>query len=55
MYNSKLYEHFLLLAFTLSRCISISAFASFHGILVGINNSAIEIKICAVAAGIKKV
>ena len=34
-------EHFLILAFITTICISISTFASFIGILVGITSSAI--------------
>ena len=54
MYNSNYIEHFLILASSVTACISISAFASLLGILIGIANSAIGLKICATAAGIKK-
>ena len=47
-------ENFLILASTITGCISISAFASLLGIPVGITSSAIGLKICAIAAGIKK-
>ena len=47
-------EHFLILAPTITGCISISDFASLIGIQIGITSSAIELKICAIAAGIKK-
>ena len=47
-------EHIFLLAYTITRCISISAFASFIGIPIGITNSAIGLKICAKPAGFKK-
>ena len=47
-------EHFLILASTITGCISISAFASLIGILIGITSSAIGLKICAITAGIKK-
>ena len=47
-------EHFLILASTITGCISISAFASLHGIPKGITSSAIGLKVCAIAAGIKK-
>ena len=47
-------EHFLILAFTVNGCISISAFASLLGISIRITTSALELKICAIAAGIKK-
>ena len=54
MYNSKLYWTLFILASTITRCISISAFTSSIGIALGIASSAIGLKICAVAAGIKK-
>ena len=47
-------EHFLILASTITGCISISAFASLIGIPIGITSSAIGLKICAITAGIKK-
>ena len=53
-------EHFLILASTITECISISAFASLIGILIGMNefcnrmSSAIRLKICAIIVGIKK-
>ena len=47
-------EHFLILASTITGCISISAFASSIGISVGIISSSIGLKICTIAAGIKK-
>ena len=48
-------EHFLILSSRITGCISISAFASLLGILIGIMSSAIGWKICAIAAaGIKK-
>ena len=47
-------EHFLILTSTISACISIFAFASLLGIPIGITSSAIESKICAITAGIKK-
>ena len=42
------------MASTITGCISISAFASLIGIPTGITSSAIELKICEIAAGIKK-
>ena len=45
--------HFLILASTISECISTSAFASLIGILKGITSSAIGLKSCAISAGIK--
>ena len=47
-------EHFLILASTITGCISVSAFASLIGIPVGIISSTIGLKICTIAAGIKK-
>ena len=47
-------EHFLILASTITGCISISSFASLLGIPIGITSSAIGLKICAITAGIKK-
>ena len=47
-------EHFLILAITITGCVSISFFASLVGISIGITSSAIGLKICAITAGIKK-
>ena len=47
-------EHFLNLVSTVIGRISISAFASLFGILIGIPSSAMRLKICAITAGIKK-
>ena len=47
-------EHSLILASTITGCISISVFASLAGISIGITSSAIGLKICAITAGIKK-
>ena len=47
-------EHFLILASTITGCISISAFVSLIGIPIGFTSSAIGLKICAITAGIKK-
>ena len=47
-------KHFLILAYTVTGCISISAFASLTGIPIGSTSSAIGFKICPVTAGIKK-
>ena len=47
-------EHFLILAPTIKGFISISAFASLIGILIGITSSAIGLLICAITARIKK-
>ena len=46
-------ENFLILASTITGCISISAFASLFGVPIGIASSAIGLRICAIAAGIK--
>ena len=48
-------EHFLILALTITGCISISAFASLLGITIGITSSAVRLKICATATGIKSI
>ena len=45
-------EHLLILIFTISGCISISAFASLVGIPIGITSSAEGLKICITTAGI---
>ena len=50
----KYIEHFLILASTITRCISISAFAFSLGIPIGITSSAIGLKIFAIATGIRK-
>ena len=47
-------ENFLILASTVTGCVSISAFSSFIGILIVTTNSAIRLKIYAITAGIKK-
>ena len=47
-------EHFLILPSTITGCVSISAFACLLVTLIGITSSATELKICAIAAGIKK-
>ena len=43
----------LILASTVTGCVSISAFTSLVAVLVGITSSAVAIKICAITAGIK--
>ena len=43
-------EHFLILPFTVSEYISMSAFLSLVGISMEITNSAIGLKICAITA-----
>ena len=47
-------ENFLILAFTITGCVSISAFTSLVGIPKGITSSAIRLKVCAITAEIKK-
>ena len=47
-------EHFLILASTITRCISSSAFVSLLGIPIEFTSSAVGLKICAITAGIKK-
>ena len=47
-------EHFHILTSAVTGCISISAFVSLLGILIGITSSALGLKIWAIAAGIKK-
>ena len=55
IYTSLSYvEHFLILASTITGCVSISVFASVIGILIGITSSAVGLKICAITAGIKR-
>ena len=46
-------EHCLISASAVNGCILISAFASLLGIPIGITSSAIGLKTCAVAPGIK--
>ena len=46
-------EYQLILIFTVSGCVFISAFA-LAGIHIGITSSEIELKICEITAGIKK-
>ena len=47
-------EKFIILGFTLTGCISTSAFASLFVLLIGITNSAIGLKSCAITAAIKR-
>ena len=47
-------EHFLILASTITGCVSVSAFASLAGIPIEITGSAVGLNICAKTAGIKK-
>ena len=47
-------EHFLILAYTIAGCISISTFISLVGITIGITSSETELEICAIKLIIKK-
>ena len=47
-------EHFCILASTITKCISISAFASLVGNPLAITSSAVELINFAITAGIKK-
>ena len=47
-------QHLVILDSIITRCISISAFASLIGIPIKIMSSAIGLKICAITARIKK-
>ena len=47
-------EHFLVLVYAINKCVSIFAFASLVGILIGITSSVVGLKICAINVGIKK-
>ena len=47
------YQLFLILASTITGCISTSAFASLVAISTGITSSAIRLKFCTIAVGIK--
>ena len=47
-------EHLLILAYTITGCVSMSTFASFF-VLIRVTSSAIGLKICAITAGIKNV
>ena len=46
--------HFLILAPTITGCVSVSVFASLLGISIGITSTAVELKICVTTAGIKR-
>ena len=47
-------EDLLILVSTVTGCVSTYVFASLVTIPIGITSSAVEIKICAITAGIKK-
>ena len=48
------FEHFIVFTSAVSGCVSMSASASLVAVPVGIASSAVELKICAIDAGIKK-
>ena len=47
-------ELLVILSSTVTSCVSVSAFALLVCVPVGVTNSAVGIKICAIAKGIKK-
>ena len=47
-------KHFVIFISAVSGCVSIFAFASLACIHISITSSALELKICAITAGIKK-
>ena len=47
-------EHLLILASTVTGCVSITAFASLVGIPVGTTSSVVGLQICVITAVIKK-
>ena len=47
--------HFLIFISAVNGCISISAFASLVDIFIDITSAAVELKICAITAGIKNI
>ena len=47
-------DHLLIIITTITRCVSLSDFASLVGISIGITSSAVGLKICAITAGIIK-
>ena len=47
-------EPFLIVGSAITRCVSISAFASLVGIPIGITRSAVGLKICVITVAIKK-
>ena len=54
MHKSNYIEYVLILASAITGCISISEFASLLGFSIRITNSAIGLKLCAIAAETKK-
>ena len=47
-------EHLLIVISTITRCVSVSTFASLVGISIGITSSAIGLKVCVTTSGVKK-
>ena len=47
-------DHSLIVIFTITGCVSISAFASLVGIPVGITSSTVGLNICVITAAIKQ-
>ena len=47
-------KHSLVLGCTITRCVSISAFASLIGIPIGITSSVVGVKFCLITPAIKK-
>ena len=54
VYGNTISQHFPILAFAVAGCISVSDFASFLGIPIGITTSATGLKMCVTTAAIKK-
>ena len=46
-------EHLLIVISTITRCVSVSTFASLVGISIGITSSAIGLKVCVTTSGVK--
>ena len=44
-------DHFLILAFAVTECISVSPFGSLVGVPIGVMSSAVVLKNCAITAG----
>ena len=54
MCSSKTYGHFLILAYAVTACTSISVFAALVDIPIGIISSTVGLKICAKTVAIEK-
>ena len=52
MYDFELHGHLFLLLSTITRCVSISDFATLVGIPVGVASSSVGLKICAITTEI---